>query len=269
MTSPPRLSSRVRGVFFIGALVVVVGASIALAFGIQTTAGQGGKRALLKAAAASANESELQRIESTSPGTEEAGLAHFMRGYLRLQARDYNAAVALFADPSIARLTALGDYAIYYKAQAMIGSSRLEEGEREFARVAQAYPNSILADQAKRQAGSSAMTRGAYDQALAYLEPVAAQDDAKALLQMADALEKLSRNDEAATALRRIYFYAPQSAEVTAVPQRVTALGSSIGASTAAELRARADRLYDAGQYVLAAQSLRPALAPILDCHIE
>jgi soluble lytic murein transglycosylase len=256
MTAPPRSSSRVRGLFFPASVALIVGVSIAIAFASQSTTTTGGRsRAQLKSAAAAGNEAELQRIESASPGTEDAALAHLMRGYLRLQARDFNTATSILADSSIAKLTALGDYATWYRAQALQGSSRVEEAEREFLRTGQLYPASILADQARRQAASSAIMRGAYDVALTYLEPLAALDDARALVLKADALEKLSRNDDAAKSLRRIYFYAPQSGEATAVPARLTSLGSSITATSAAELRARADRLYDAGQFVLSAQS--------------
>src|ERR1051326_5157896 len=102
-------------------------------------------RTQLRASVTSQAEAEVQRVETAFPRTEEAALAHFLRGYLRLQAKDYNAATQLLADEAIDRYSALGDYALYHRGQALQGAGRNEEAEREFRRLAQSYPTSLLA----------------------------------------------------------------------------------------------------------------------------
>jgi len=233
-------------------------APVEVAAGARTKAGaqaQEKARAQLRAAVASGSEAELQRLEGSSPGTEEAALARLLRGYLRLQAKDYAAAAAALNDETIGRQSALGDYALYYRAQALQEGGRHEEAEREFRRLAQNYPTSLLARSAALQSAGSAMLRGAYQSAVNDLGRLVEVNDATALKLKADALEKLGRTSEVIEALRKIYFDAPQSAEAGLVGARLAALGSSTAPTDAAMQRERANKLYHAGLYVLAAQA--------------
>ncbi|HKX30880.1 MAG TPA: transglycosylase SLT domain-containing protein [Blastocatellia bacterium] len=207
----------------------------------------------LRAAVASNSEPELQRVESSFPGTEEAALARLLRGYLRQQAKDYSSAANILNDPSIARLTGLGDYALYYRGQALLENGRSEEAERQFRNLAQSYPTSLLARSAILQAAGASMMRGQYQAVIDDLMPLIEKNDGTALKLRADALEKLGRNSEAVVTLRRLYFDAPQSAEAEKASARLVALGSSSGATDVSQLKRRADKLYQAGLYADAA----------------
>ncbi len=214
-----------------------------------------GKVAQLRAAVAANSEAELQRVENSFTGTEEAALARFLRGYLRFQAKDFAEAANLLADQNLARLTAIGDYALYYRGQALQESGRGEEAEREFRRLAQSYPSSLLARTAVLQSAGSAMLRGDYQTVIDDLVPLIEKNDGTALKLRADALEKLGRTSEAIITLRKLYFDAPQSAEADKVGARLAALGASTAAADATQLKRRADRLYQAGLYAIAAQA--------------
>ncbi|MGH9801779.1 MAG: tetratricopeptide repeat protein, partial [Blastocatellia bacterium] len=207
----------------------------------------------LRTAVTTNSDAELQKVESSMPGTESAGLARLSRGYLRLQAKDFATAASLLSDAGIARLTALGDYAAYFRSQAVAGTGRNEEAEREFTRLAQTYPTSLLAREAALQAATSAMTRGAYQTAIDSVDLLSERSDGAALKLRADALEKLGRTNEAVLTLRKLYFDAPQSPEAEKVAERLTALGSSTAAGDVSMLRRRADKLSDARLYALAA----------------
>ncbi|HZF39853.1 MAG TPA: transglycosylase SLT domain-containing protein [Blastocatellia bacterium] len=211
--------------------------------------------AQLQAAASANSEAELQRVESSFPGTEEAALAHFLRGYLRFQAKDFSTAATLLADQNIARLTAIGDYALYYRGQALQEAARAEEAEREFRRLAEFYPSSLLARTATLQSAGSAMLRGDYQTATGDLTPLVEKNDGAALKLRADALEKAGRVNEAILTLRKLYYDAPQSAEADKVGARLTALGATTAPADAAQQIRRADRLYEAKLYALAAQA--------------
>jgi soluble lytic murein transglycosylase len=211
--------------------------------------------AQLQAAAAANSEAELQRVESSFPGTAEAALAHFLRGYLRFQAKDFSTAATLLADQNIARLTALGDYALYYRGQALREGGSAEGAEREFRRLAQIYPSSLLARTATLQSAGSAMLRGDYQAATGDLTPLVEKNDGAALKLRADALEKAGRVNEAILTLRKLYFDAPQSAEADKVGARLTALGATTAPADAEQQLRRADRLYEAKLYALAAQA--------------
>src|SRR5262249_13085189 len=154
------------------ALVNVAAQSRARSVSVQDKAG-----AQLQAAVSANSEAELQRVENSFSGTKEAALAHFLRGYLRFQAKDFSTAATLLADQNIARLTALGDYAVYYRGQALREGGRAEEAEREFRRLAQIYPSSLLARTATLQSAGSAMLRGDYHAAQGGLSPLLRKND--------------------------------------------------------------------------------------------
>ncbi len=193
--------------------------------------------------------------QTRSSGPLDPSLEKLRRGYERLLARDFDAAVALLSDPQLQKQTVLGDYAVWFRARALSAAGRHEEAEREYLRIATINPTSLLVDDARIDAAESAIKRGAYGAAIDYLKPALAVDDGQALKLKADALEKLGRTDDSIVALRRLYFYAPDSQAASEVPSRLTSLGSSVLPVNAAEQKARADRLYDEELWVLSAQA--------------
>lgn len=217
-------------------------------------AAQGKPDAALRAAVASKSESELGRVESGFPNTPEAALARFYRGYLRLQAKDFQTAASLLADGKIAKQTAIGDYALYYRAQAL-QESGAQEAEREYRRLAQTFPESQLARTAILQAAGAGMIREDYASVIETLSPLISKNDGAALKLRADALEKQGRTNEAILTLRKLYFDAPQSPEAEKVAARLQALGGSTNAADGEQLKRRADNLYRAGQFAVAAQA--------------
>jgi soluble lytic murein transglycosylase len=257
------LFRRKQSLFLVATLVFAL-IGLAAHRQIEPVAAQGKSGAQLRAAVAANSEAELQRFENSFPGTEEAALARFLRGYLRFQARDFAAAAVLLAEENSAPLTALGDYALYYRGQALQESGRGEEAEREFRRLAQSHPSSLLARTAILQSAGSAMLRGAYQTVIDDLAPLVEKNDGTALKLRADALEKLDRASEAIATLRRLYFDAPQSAEAEKAPARLAALGDAAAPADAAQQKRRADRLYQAGLYAIAAQAYDriPSLFP-------
>lgn len=214
-------------------------------------------RGRLKSAAAAASEPDLQRLETSAPRSEEAALAKLLRGYLRLQAKDYNGALLALDEAVIARQCNLGDYALYYRAQALQGAGRSEEAERMYARTAEQYPTSALARTATLQAAGSALGRSAYQTVLTYVERLAAANDGTALKFKADALEKLGKPEEAAATWRKLYLDAPQAPEASDVANKLIALNAApaITGATAQQMRARADKLYQASLWVIAGQA--------------
>jgi soluble lytic murein transglycosylase len=237
--------------------ILTIGASACIAFSQSERLGaaaQGKAETALRAAVASKSESELGRVESGYPNTPEAALARFYRGYLRLQAKDFQTAASLLADQKIAKLTAIGDYALYYRAQALQESGG-QEAEREYRRLSQTFPESQLARTAILQAAGAGMIREDYTSVIETLTPLISKNDGAALKLRADALEKLGRTNEAILTLRKLYFDAPQSPEAEKVGARLQALGGSTAAADGEQLKRRADALYRAGQFAVAAQA--------------
>ncbi len=210
----------------------------------------------LRTAVAANNEADLQRVETEYANSEEAALAKLLRGYLRLQAKDYASAIPLLSDPALASKTELADYALHHRAQALQDSGNTQQAQATFRQLAQKYPTSLLARTAALQAAGGAFLKADYATTLAVLnETQALVNDGTALKLKADAFEKLGRTGEAINALRQIFFNAPQSVEAGQVTARLTALGSSTALTDAAQLRKRADKLFETGLYILAAQA--------------
>jgi soluble lytic murein transglycosylase len=247
--------SRCKQFFFVGVILALALIGVAAHRKIQPVEAQGKSSAQLRAAVAANSESELQRVENSFPGTEEAALARFLRGYLRVQAKDFAAAANILADQNIERLTTIGDYALYYRAQSLAESGRGEDAEREYRRLAQTHPSSLLARTAILQSAGSAMLRGAYSAVIDDLDPLVEKNDGTALKLRADALENMGRTNEAIITLRKLYYDAPQSAEAEKVSARLAEIGGSTAPADAAQLKRRADRLYQAGLYAIAAQA--------------
>ncbi len=221
----------------------------------SNTGGTDNARAHLRMAVAANNDAELQKIAAAFANTEEAALATLLRGYLRLQAKDYVNAIALSSNPVIANHSALGDYALQQRAQALQDSGQTELAEKTYRQLANKYPASLLARTAALQAAGSAFLRGDYQTTLNDLTALAEAHDATALKLKADALEKLGRQAETINTLRQLYFEAPHSAEAGQVAARLTALGASTATADANQLRHRADKLFSNSLFVLAGQS--------------
>lgn len=254
------LSEKYRLVLLIA--LISVGSLVLFYYPVEPVAtAQGRGSGLLRSAVAANSESELQKVESAYPGTDEAALARLMRGYMRLQAKDYQSAASLLADPNIARQSALGDYAGYYRGQALQELGRNEEAEKEYRRLSQSFPDSLMARQAALQAAGSAMMRGSYQTVIDDVADLVEKNDGTALKLRADSLERLGRTNEAIITLRKLYFDAPQSPEADKVAARLTAMGASTAPADSAQMKRRADNLFQAGLYALAVQSYDQLLA--------
>jgi soluble lytic murein transglycosylase len=99
------------------------------------------------------------------------------------------------------------------------------------------------------------MLRGDYQTAINDLAPLVEKNDGAGLKLRADALEKAGRANEAILTLRKLYFDAPQSAEADKAGARLATLGATAAPADGAQQRRRADRLYEAKLYALAAQA--------------
>jgi len=247
-------------------LILVLGLVVVAGYIERTMAqGRGSAESMLAKAVAAKSEAGLQQVENTWPGTEPAGLAKLARGYMRQQAGDNASSARILADPAIGKSTAVGDYAVYYLARSLAASGQKEEAEREYRRMGRQWPVSILARDAILQAAAMATDRGDRQRAVEDLTPLAEKNDGTALKLRADALEKLGRRNEAIITLRKLYYDAPQSPEAEKAVDQLTALGGSAAPADASQLKRRADRLYDAGLWVLAVEAYDRIVAEFPD----
>lgn len=151
----------------------------------------------------------------------------------------------------------LVDYALYQRAQSLLSSERAEEAERFFRQLTRRYPTSLLSRSATLEAAGSSYRRGRYQQTLDDLGALIKNNDGSALKLTVEALLKLNRRDEALRRLKQLYFDAPQSAEADAIDGLLKDLGLSQVSGDAADWRRRADNLYEARLWILAANAYR------------
>jgi soluble lytic murein transglycosylase len=247
-----------RITFIIIGLVVVIGASLAPFMSASCSTRQQGTTAELKAIetlrAMTSNgvlpsEDAVARIESEFPDTKAAGLARMVRARIKLKANDYTGAAALLDAGVIRQRTALGDYALLMRARALEQASRRVEARAAYEQLARDYPSSMRAREATIRVAEMALQDGQAAGVPLLLKDLSEKADAAALALSARAAEQASDQTRALAAYRRLYFYAPTSAESAEAATALTRLNSTTAPASAEEATTRADRLYEAKRY--------------------
>lgn len=158
-------------------------------------------------------------------------------------------------DSVLTRTPGLADYALLQRAKSLTENERLDEAERTFRQVARQYPTSLLSREASLQSARLAFQRDAYRQTLEDLDQLIEKSDGAALKLAADALLKMNRREDSLQRLRQIFFEAPQSAEAEGAAALFSELTGGRITGNAAQWRQRADKLYQSGLWIVAAQA--------------
>ena len=162
---------------------------------------------------------------------------------------------AVTPDSALTRTPGLADYALLQRAQSLTENERLDEAERTFRQLARQYPTSLLSREASLQSARLSFQRGAYRQTLEDLDQLTEKSDGAALKLAADALLKMNRREDSLQRLRQIFFEAPQSAEAEGAAALFSELTDGRITGNAAQWRLRADKLYQSGLWIVAAQA--------------
>src|SRR6267142_2158117 len=194
-------------------------------------------------------EDAVARIETDYPRTRTAGLARLLRARIHLNKKDFAGASALLDANVIRDYTTLGDYALFMRGDALEQAGRRAEARAAFEKLARDYPSSLQATEALVRDANLLLQSGEASALPVVLKDAIAKNDPGALLVSAKAHEQQNQSALAVGAYRRLYFYAPVSAESVNAPAALTRLGSSIAPANAEEAIARADRLYEAKKY--------------------
>jgi soluble lytic murein transglycosylase len=194
-------------------------------------------------------EDAVVRIESDYSKTTAGALARFVHARIRLNARDYAGAASILDASAIRDYSVIGDYGLWMRANALEQAGRRAEARANYERLANDYPNSLRAREARLRTAQFQMQDGQAGAVANTLKPLAARDDAAALSLTAKAYEQTGDTTRALGAYRRIYFFAPASAESSDAAAAITRLGSALTAAGAEEANARAEKLFAARRY--------------------
>lgn len=206
-------------------------------------------------------EDVVARIESEFPRSQAAALARLVRARIRMNAKDYAGAATLLDTSVIANYSLLGDYALFLRASSLEQAGRLEEARSAYEQLPEVYPASPRARESRLRAAGIRLKSGDPSAVAISLKELTAADDAAALLLTAKAYEQGSDSARALGVYRRIYFYAPASAESVEAAGAITRLGSTLPAGTSEEAITRADKLYEARRFLDGSQAYSEAFA--------
>jgi soluble lytic murein transglycosylase len=195
-------------------------------------------------------EPQVAQLASDFAGTRTGALAQLLRARIRYEARDYAGAAALVRSEDFKEETRVGDYALWLRGDALEKAGRRAEARAAFEELARDYPDSLRARDATLRAAQLLAQDNQPSGVPAELKRLADADDSDALLLTAKSYEQSGDQSKALAAYRRLYFYAPTSAQNDAEAVAAFArLGSTPAPASAAEATARAERLFKAKRY--------------------
>ena len=209
-------------------------------------------RALMRASRLP-DEGTLKQIEVAHAQTPLGALARLARARLRFERRDWAGAAALL-DGDFAP-TKIGDYALFLRARALEESGRSVEARAAYEALVRRFPSSPRAKEASLRASKLALEGGQGSAVPTFLKDLLSQDDPAALLLAAQALERSGDLARALALYRRIYFFAPASAESGEAISSILRLNGTLAPETAEEAYVRADRLFGARLFKEAAEA--------------
>lgn len=201
------------------------------------------------------SEDVVARIESDYPRTKAAALARIVRARIKLNNKDFAGAASLLDASVIREHSLINDYALFMRGNALEQAGRPAEARTAYERLRDDYPGSQRAREASLRLAGIQMRSGSAAEVQTQLRGLAEQDDAAALLLTAKAQEQTAAATNALATYRRVYFYAPATAESAEAAAAVQRLNSTLAPATAEEAITRAERLYEARRFVDAAQA--------------
>ncbi len=194
-------------------------------------------------------EAAVARIESDFPKTTAGALANIVHARIKINAKDFAGAASLLDVSAIRDYTVIGDYALSMKASSFEQANRPTEARAAYEQLVREYPNSSRASEATLHDAQLLMRSGEAGLVLRSLKQLSAKDDSSALLLTAQAYEQSGNSTGALASYRRIYFFAPASAEAAEAAASITRLSSSTAAANPEEALARAQKLLAAKRF--------------------
>jgi soluble lytic murein transglycosylase len=207
------------------------------------------------------SEDVVARIESDFPRTKAAALARIVRSLIRINAKDFSGGAELLDAGVIRDHSFLGDYALFMRGGALEQAGKMAEARTAYEQLLNSYPASRRSREATLRIAAIMIRSGNAAAVPALLDQMVAKDDPAALLLTAKSYEQTSDSTRALASYRRLYFYAPASAENLEAATAIPRLGSTLSPVKAEEALARADNFYDAKRFSDAAQAYADAFA--------
>ncbi len=188
-------------------------------------------------------------IENQFPRSRTAALARILRARIKHNNRDFTGAASLLDTRVIGEHTSISDYALSMRASALEQAGKTQEARAVYQQLIQDYPSSLRARDAALRAADLMTKSGDTAAVPLLLKDLAQANDAGALLVTAKAYEQTGNQNGALASYRRLYFFAPESAESADAATAITRLGSTLSPASVEEGITRADRLFTSKKF--------------------
>ena len=195
------------------------------------------------------SEDIVLNIENRFAGKRTGALAKLLHARIKFDNGDFNGAAQLLNSDVFARLTSVGDYALWLRGRALQSAGDHPAAMDAFDRLITQYPTSTRVRDAKLLWSASAIAAARSERVPDMLREMDSKHDADALLATAKAYEAAGNSAEATKYYRRTYFYGAGSAAAKEAETKLTTGGQVLTPQNQEEAQTRADKLYAATRY--------------------
>jgi soluble lytic murein transglycosylase len=201
------------------------------------------------------SEAAVSQIENRFSNTRTGALAKLLRARIRFETNDFDGAAQILASNVFREKTTVADYALWLRGRALQQAGRHAEAMNVFAELANDFPDSLQARQAKLLWANSAFQSGQADKVSTFLKDLTDKNDADALLLTAKSFEVQNNQTQAIAFFRRVYFYGAEAKVSKEAETKLISLGQNILPQTAEEIQTRANKFYNSKNYLEAANA--------------
>src|SRR5436190_15160652 len=194
-------------------------------------------------------ESVVASIESRFAGKRTGALAKLLHARIKFESADYAGAAAMLDTDIFRKKTKVADHALWYRGLALHWSQNHAAAMKVLSDLVHDFPDSVRVRDAKLVWAASANESGHAAEVPAFLADLNDKNDAEALVLTAKAYEKAGAQPDAIRFFRRVYFFAPGTAQAKESEDKLTALAQPLTPQSAEEQTARADKLLAAKRF--------------------
>lgn len=202
-------------------------------------------------------EAVVANLETRFSGKRAGTLARLLRARVRMEKANPLGAAALLESSDFARLTKLGDYALWLRGKALLDAERDAEARRVLETLSERYPSSLRVRDSILLRADSLIRSDEPEQVPELLRELSRNNDPDALLMTARAYEASGEPKIAVRFYRRAYFFAAGTEAASSAETRLEELGEDLTVRSSAEIAARASDLLKKGSFSKASEEFK------------
>ncbi len=200
----------------------------------------------------SPSEDYVAGIEARFAGKRTGLLAKLLRAKIKFDSKDFAGAAALLNTDDFRTKTKVADHALWLRGYSLQEAGNHSEAMRVFSRLAEDFPDSLYATDAKLKWAESAVASGQAAAVPSSLHALNETNNAASNLLTAKSYEAQGNQSDAIRFYRRVYFLGAGSDAAKEAEAKLTSLVQPLTPQSADEAIARAERLFAARNFAAA-----------------